>query len=185
MNTDLQLKALLEEYSSLRRESLSAIGYRVQILAFTFASLAVVVAGLLTRNLPDVLTGIISLIVVPQIAKASVLMWLGEYHRSVRAGRYLRKVEEKINQIVGSNTLGWETTLATGTDRMSYPYVSVVSLLLGIGYVASVFGIFLLSFNSKGSLRPSVLVVLVICSALWEAISLAYLFFKWDKIRKS
>ncbi len=181
-NSHSQLKALLEEYSSLRKESVATIGYRVQILAFTFASLAVVIAGLLTRNLPDLLAGVLSLVVVPQIAKASLLMWLGEYHRSVRAGKYLRKIEEKINSIIGSGTLGWETDLANSKGHISYSYVVV--LILGISYVASALGIYLLSFNSQGTIRLKIFITLVICCSLWEATSLAYFFYKWDRIRK-
>jgi len=183
-NSRLQLRPLLEEYSSLRKECVAAIGYRVQVLAFTFASLSVVVAGLLTRNLPDLLSGILSLFVLPQIAKAALLMWLGEYNRSVRASRYLRKIEDKVNHIIELKTMGWETELAASKGHMSYAYVAVVLLILGIGYVASALGIFLLSFSKDGTLNPKTLVILLIYFAFIESISLAYFFYKWDRIRR-
>jgi hypothetical protein len=182
--TELRLKALLEEYSSLRKESVSAIGYRIQIVTFTFAALAVIVAGLLTRNVPDLLAGIISLFVVPQIAKASLLMWLGEYHRSIRAGRYLREIEAKVNSLTEPATLAWESELALKKRHMSYPYVATAFVILGTGHLASALGIYLLSSLNQGVVNLKLTVGLVIYVALLEATFFGYFCHVWYRIRK-
>jgi hypothetical protein len=77
----------------------------------------VIVAGLLTSKAPYYLVGFIAYFGVPQIAKSALLMWLGEYRRSARAGQALRSIEQRINSLVGEDTLSWERGLSHGRQR--------------------------------------------------------------------
>lgn len=150
---EAQVTGMLMEYEMLRQESLAAIGHRLNILSFTFAALAVLTAGLLQRKVEDVVAGVVALAFVPQFAKAGLLVWLGEHARSQRAGRYLVGLEERLNAVVGAETLCWETSLAgrrpaeerPGGLHMRYPYVAVVVLLLGVGWAAGAVGVYLLA----------------------------------------
>lgn len=143
------LEALLAEYNSLRNESLRTIDNRIIVLNFTFGALSIVIAGLLTRSVPDPLSGVIGLFLVPQTAKAGLLIWLGEYQRSLRAGRWLCTVEGKINSLIGKpNTIGWETALSARMkntpERLGYPYLATVFFCLVAGYAGTLIGATLL-----------------------------------------
>lgn len=149
-----KVQAMLTEYDLLRQESLAAIGHRLSILSFSFAALAVLTAGLLQRQVDDTLAGVVALAFVPQFAKASLLVWLGEHARSQRAGRYLVGLERRVNTEVGGEALSWEASLtapapgdASDSRRlhMKYPYVAVVVLLLGVGWAAEGLGLYLLT----------------------------------------
>src|SRR5689334_12686725 len=76
------IDAMLAEYASLRTESLTSITNRITVANFAFGAVAVIVAALLTDTTPDITKGAIAFLFVPQIAKAGLLIWLGEYERS-------------------------------------------------------------------------------------------------------
>jgi hypothetical protein len=139
---------MLLEYSTLRDESLASIGHRLTVVSFVFGALAIVFSALLTRRIPDLVAASISILFIPQISKVALLIWLGEYNRSQRAGRWLIQLENRINTHVGSNAVGWESHLADsvtndGQFHMSYPYAATVALLLCIGLASDMFGVFL------------------------------------------
>jgi hypothetical protein len=139
--TDLSMQALLAEYASLRDESMAAVGHRMAATNFTFAAVSVLVAGLLTGAAPAMVSAALLALVIPQLAKAGLLIWLGEYHRSQRAGRHVARLEQRINDLLGDDLLAWESGLVSASTHMAYPYVAVVVLLLGGGYVAEVLGV--------------------------------------------
>lgn len=99
----------LAEYGSLRQESLQAITNRLQVLNFTFAALSVVVAAVVAGKVPPLAAAAITIVFVPSVAKAALLVWLGEYSRSQRAGRWIAELEERINLDAGAPVLGWES----------------------------------------------------------------------------
>ncbi len=143
---DMVLSALLTEYTTLRQEILCAIDNRIKIVTFSFGALAVIVAGLLTRSVSDILAAAVALLVVPQVAKAALAIWLGEYHRSQRAGKWLVKLESRIGSHVGTqDAMAWEQSLVTGRTHMSFPYLSVVILIMGVAYSSIALGLYLLS----------------------------------------
>jgi hypothetical protein len=137
----IQIGVLMEEYKTLRAESLQSIQARHQVITFAFGALSVIIAGIVTSNASSLLLGFMSFAAVPQIAKAVLFMWLGEYRRSARAGNGLRAIEEKINALVGQNTLSWETSLSAGRSHMTYPYSATVFVILLISYIGLVIGI--------------------------------------------
>jgi tellurite resistance protein TehA-like permease len=130
-----RIQVALAEYGSLRQESLQAITNRLQVLSFTFAALSVIIAATLTGKIPALAAALVTIIVVPSLAKAALLVWLGEYSRSQRAGRWIAELELRINNDVGGKpVLGWESKLLTRSAHMGFPYLAVVALLLGLGY---------------------------------------------------
>jgi hypothetical protein len=187
--------AMLAEYQTLRQESLESISHRMTIVNFTFAILGVVIGGLLTRTVSDLLAGLIAVLFVPQIAKAALLMWLGEYERSRRAGKWLCELEERINDGVGAKAVGWESRLwkgssATGDDtaaHMDYPYVAVIVLLLGAGYTAIALGTYLLfvhlerTWGVGGAVAIST--AIAVASAVFELLFFWYFRAKWATCR--
>jgi preprotein translocase subunit SecY len=135
---------LLAEYTSLRQESLEALEHRLTIITFSFGSLALI--AFLSRGVPDAVAGWIALLVVPLIAKAALLLWLGEYERSHRAGLWIAHLEAKLNAHVGEDAMGWETALSRKGERgkdshMSYPYVATIFIILVSGHVGILAGL--------------------------------------------
>jgi beta-phosphoglucomutase-like phosphatase (HAD superfamily) len=168
-----QLDALLAEYASLRQESMNAIANRITIMNFTFGALAIVLAGLLATRVPTLLAGITALLFVPQVAKAALLIWLGEYNRSQRAGRRIQDLESWINVVVGAEALGWETELAnkrTGRGHMSYPYWATVSLVIGAGYAGTMIGFYLLVAAAADRLDALWIAMIVLAIAAYALI---------------
>jgi len=162
-NNSSLVEAMLAEYGTLRQESLEAVGHRMTVMSFTFAAVGVIIGGLLTRKVSDAVAGLIAVLFVPQVSKAALLIWLGEYERSQRAGKWLAELEQRVNRALGADALAWETTLlaarrttdmeAAGSSRppvhMGYPYVSVVALLVGAGYTATALGTYLLFAEAR------------------------------------
>jgi hypothetical protein len=140
----LQMQARLAEYNSLRQESLSAITNRATIANFMFGALAVIIAALVAQSKANWATAVVSAFFVPQISKAGLAIWLGEYERSQRAGRKLSDIEAEIGKIAGARVMSWETRLVGRNLHMGYPYLATALLLMGAGYVSGGIGIFLL-----------------------------------------
>lgn len=141
------LEAMLAEYAALRNEIVESTTNRVTVMNFTFGALSVLVAGLVTTaSVSRLIVGLVALFLVPQMAKAGLLIWLGEYRRSQRAGRWIARLEEKINQAVGSgDVVGWENYLKRNKAHMLYPYVGAFVFTLGAGYAGTLFGGYLLT----------------------------------------
>jgi hypothetical protein len=151
------IDAMLAEYETLREESLQSIGHRLTVVTFTFAILGVVISGLLTGKVSDAVAGLIAILFLPQVAKAALWMWLGEYQRSRRAGKAIAELERKINVAVAAEALSWESKLwdaeskaqRTKVRHMNYPYAAVIVFLLGASYTATALGIYLLYSPTK------------------------------------
>lgn len=180
-----QLDALLAEYGTLRQESLNAITNRITIMNFTFGALSIVLAGLLATRVPTILAGITALVFVPQVAKAALLIWLGEYNRSQRAGRWLQRLETRINKLVEADVIGWESEPAKPRARrshMDYPYKATVSLVIGAGYAGTIIGIYLLlgAAQELDTIWTILIFVAIVSYALiLETIFLIYFMTRW------
>lgn len=107
------LTALLAEYSSLRQESLAAIQNRITIFSFTFGGLAIAGAAL-TQTSQILVRLAATLVAVPLLAKGGVLVWMGEYMRSRRAGAHICMIEAAINRHYSRYVLTWESSLKSG-----------------------------------------------------------------------
>lgn len=186
-----QLQVMLAEYATLREEVLAAIGHRVTTMNFTFAATSVLLAGLLTRKVPDSLAGPIAFFAVPQFAHAGLLIWLGEYRRSQRASMWLSNLEKRINAAVGMSALGWESRSdgesAEQFAHMGFPYIANAALLLGAAYVALGLGGYLIVQGLEDTIDGAWLYAIVFFLALYALVTEgAYLRFfrqKWQESR--
>jgi hypothetical protein len=186
-------EAMLTEYRSLRQESMESLGHRMTVMNFAFGSLTVVIAGLLTRKVSDATAGVIGVLFVPQVAKAALLIWLGEYERSRRAGRWLRDLEQKINDVTGRTSMGWETSLGDERGRsarhMAYPYIAVIALVGGAAYVAIGLGTYMLAAQVRddaGAGWAGVTVGLILALAIVvEGAFIRFFLKRWEACRKA
>ncbi|MGW3120376.1 hypothetical protein ACWDBW_25065 [Streptomyces sp. NPDC001107] len=184
------LTALLAEYNSLRSESLQAISNRIQIMNFAFTSLAVVTAAMLTSDLSRGILIPACLIFVPGAAKASLLIWLGEYHRSQRAGQGVAAVERQINGALGQGELlGWESRLVSSGTHMGYPYIATAVFILSTGVLAESLGAYFLTEALDP--HPALLGDLAIAGAVLlyavasETLFLRFFLRRWRAIRNA
>lgn len=177
---------MLAEYDSLRSESLASIGHRISIMNFTFGALSVLLAALVASAIPATVGAVVSLVVLPQIAKAALIIWLGEYGRSQRAGRGIASLEARINALLGTDAISWETSLLSQSTHMSYPYVATVLLILGSGYAAELLGLWFVTeamaaFGNALFLAVGVVAAVIL---LWEATFWRYFRSRWVEIRR-
>src|SRR5690242_12537536 len=149
---DIVIQLLLAEYHTLRQESANAIVNRITIVSFTIGTLGLALGGLVGASRIGLTQGLLALFVAPWIPKTSLLIWMGEYRRSQRAGFQVGNLERRLNQFVrpgdrgAEGPLSWESArLGYGKSgilaHMDYPYTGTIVLLLGFGWAASVFGI--------------------------------------------
>jgi biotin transporter BioY len=182
----LQLDSALAEYESLRQESMASISNRITVVNFTFGALAVMIAGLLAQTDPTLLSGAVAVLFVPQLAKTGLLIWLGEYDRSQRAGRWIRDLELRINALVDNRSMSWESALMSKGTHMSYPYASTVLLLLGAGWASLVVG-FSIIYGTLLTDDPQwlnwVAVVAVVVVVAVEILFALYFRAKWRSVR--
>lgn len=183
--TQHALTALLAEHASLRQESVQAIANRIAVMNFTFGALAVVIAGLLAGEVDRTVAGLIALFFVPQMAKAGLLIWLGEYHRSMRAGAWLARVETQVNRLVAEpNTLTWESSLIARSSHMDFPYVATAAFILGAGYLGSLLGVFDLVMGlPPGAVRIAGAGVLLLYAIGVEAVFARFFWRRWRDTR--
>jgi hypothetical protein len=184
------LTVLLAEYNSLRTESLQAISNRIQIMNFAFTSLAVVTAAMLTSDLPRGILIPACLVFVPGAAKASLLIWLGEYHRSQRAGQGVAMVERQINSALGQgDLLGWENRLVSAGTHMGYPYIATAVFILSTGVLAESLGGYFLTevLAPDPALSGDLAIAGAVClyAAVSETLFLRFFRRRWRAIRSA
>lgn len=105
--------AALEEYKTLREESLSAVDRQQSIVRFGVALVGTLI-GLGIRAQYDTYVGSLVLtIFVPIVVYLILALWLGEVERSVRAGAVVAALECKLGLELAEPrvVLGWERWL--------------------------------------------------------------------------
>jgi len=133
--------AWFKEYETLRQESLQSMGNRTQIISFGLGTLAVLVGGTIAASVPSPqLVRTMFDAAIPIISVLIYYAWFAEFERMVRAGRFIQRLEQRINETLGSEpVLSWEKYVET--TRMGYAYVVVAVLFLGIAAVAPYAGL--------------------------------------------
>lgn len=186
----LELQALLAEYNTVRQESMSSITNRTTIANFVFGALAVIIAALVAQDRPNWASAVVSFVLVPQISKTGLLIWLGEYQRSQRAGRWVALVEMKINRVVGhQGAMSWESSLVSKGLHMGYPYLATALLLMGTGWAGGGVGLYLI-FDLLGTAVPlshRIVIAVVLGTIIIGVESWYALFFRarWREIRQN
>lgn len=87
----------LEEYKTLRNESLQSMVTQQSVLRFGIAALAILIATSFNIWEEPHLPETILFTIIPLMSYLILLIWFGELARMVRASRYLINVEKKIN----------------------------------------------------------------------------------------
>lgn len=148
------LNVMLEEYKTLREESLQTMRNRNTILSFGIAVLAALfhagVTALTEQNTKD-FAFIVFNPIIPVASMLILTIWLGEADRMARVGVYLSKLEIKINERLATlnpdraitvNPLWWENWLRTPatnsayniTPQLRYHYVAVLILFFSVAF---------------------------------------------------
>jgi hypothetical protein len=141
------VEAALEEYKSLREESLTAMRGQQAILSFGTATLAVsIAAGFNVWDKAAVLPEAIFLFFVPVIAYLVLIIWMGEVARMMRVGWYIAIREGEINAKIpaGEGALAWETYLRTKTGvrtpQLVWNYKAIIALFILVAGAAAITG---------------------------------------------
>lgn len=143
---------LLKEYETLREEILTTMHNRNQILSFGILVMgAIFTTSLATykENTIPVLSSIMLLLAVPAINVFVIFMWLGEYQRMQRAGKFIMGLEDRINNECKRKLLSWETNLRKQRHHMNYPYNMTLMLITIMSLISIVMGILMLNINVK------------------------------------
>jgi len=136
------IEVMSDEYRTLREESLQGITARHQIITVALGALSVIIAGLVSEKQHPLVIMLTCYVLVPFLCKAFLLMWLGEYRRSARAGHAIRSLEARINTVAGRVALTWETTLSRNRQHMALPYSVVVIVFTASSCIGEFIGIF-------------------------------------------
>jgi hypothetical protein len=132
----------IEEYRSLRQESLDALDRQQTVAQYGLAAVGVVLGiGLLAeQNGRTTLAAVVLMILVPLLALFGAHMLAAEAQRVARAGWYLRGLEARINRRLPPDLepLAWETMLATDGRYRVQGYPEVVGIVIAVTLVISV-----------------------------------------------
>lgn len=142
---------ILKEYETIRQEILTSMNNRVSILSFGLAIIGAIFTAsiaVFTTSSYSLLSSLMLIFAVPAINSFVLFMWLGEYQRMQRAGRFLVDLEDRINKIASSTLLTWETNLREQRLHMKYPYDTTVMLLTVISLISVCLGLVTLPFSS-------------------------------------
>ncbi|MDR1442332.1 MAG: hypothetical protein LBJ02_08105 [Bifidobacteriaceae bacterium] len=142
----LAVSLLVEEYKSIRDESLRSLSYAGTTIRWAVGLYGVMFSagiGLLTLSAGSPLSADVALLlfglVIPCVTWVSSWNWLGEVRRSQRAGAYVRRRERQIANIPGIDhafgfaPLNWESYLAGG-ESGSWHKTLLPYLPLGAGF---------------------------------------------------
>lgn len=143
-----KIEVLLKEYEILRQESHNNIDNRIKIISFGLATIGLIFASMFsadaaTRTPTLVLT--VLCFGIPVISIFVLYLWLGEVERMMRAGDYLRKLEDEINGILDKEetTLQWEKWIISKKRQIKYPYLAVILFFLLLACTSPLIGMVL------------------------------------------
>ncbi|MCW3074627.1 MAG: hypothetical protein JWP69_1696 [Flaviaesturariibacter sp.] len=133
----------LEEYKSLRSESIESLKNQNSILQIGTVSLGALV-GLAINGWQDTsgVPEILCFIIVPLFCYVILIRWLGEVERMMRVGNYIALLERRIaGAYPKKRTLGWENWLRSEgtkkrTPQIKVAYLVVVALFYGAAVVS-------------------------------------------------
>ena len=145
------IEIMLKEYETLRQESMNAMNNGNRILSFGLAAISAIFTSSIfayTTGKYSLIPSLALILVIPAISIFILFMWLGEYERMQRAGKFLVKLESKINKEASKELLTWETHLRKSQSHMKYPYNATVLLLIGISGISLVLGLVAMGFSA-------------------------------------
>lgn len=166
----------LEEYKSLRQESLQAIDRQHRILALGAATSGVLLGIGVKAHSGGLFAAILLTALMPLLAAFVVLLWLGEFERMVRAGAHIAMtLEPRIAEQYPDEThppLVWEGLLrkqAPGRRRIQRLYPVIFGfIVLSLGLIGAVYG-FIGLLEAKHSLAAVVALAADTVVFVWTA----------------
>lgn len=146
-NARLWIQTALEEYKSLRTESLESMKGQQTTLRFGTATITILIsAGFNIWDQNSILPEIIFWVFNPVLCYLVLIIWIGGVARMMRAGLYISNIEKKINTFINSSQspLGWENWLRTEekkhTPQLKWNYRAIIFLFLFIAMGSVVIG---------------------------------------------
>ena len=139
----------IEEYKTLRAESIASMQMQQSILRFGSATLGIILAAGFNVWERKILAELVFLAFAPLATYLIIIIWTGEVARMFRAGAYLREIEKKINSQFPNMqpALLWEQTLAqvqpdgrTMHQGLRAHYVSIFLLYVILALASIVIG---------------------------------------------
>jgi len=134
---------LIEEYKTLRNEVLTAMNNRNNVLSIGISinSLIFTTCSVISTSYKNNLhITYLLLEILPVINIFILYIWLGEYERMQRAGKFICLLEKKINEIFDEQIMTWETHLrekkSNKNKHMKAPYNSVVFLITFLNLIS-------------------------------------------------
>jgi hypothetical protein len=114
----------MEEYKTLREESLSSMKMQQSILTFGTATIGIILSAGFNVWDKQFLPEIIFMALLPAVSYLIVLSYIGETGRMFRAGRFIALIENKINSrfLEKEKALSWETWLLTTQNDGKTPH---------------------------------------------------------------
>lgn len=157
------IEIALEEYKTLRQESLTSMQMQQAVLRYGLAIISALIAVAVNAWGDIALSSIVLLVFLPILCYLILMIWMGEVARMMRAGKYLYGLEKKINESFGSNDgpLDWEISLrdfskGNGTPQLTWNYLAILGLLLFFAVSSIVFG----SYRVWGEVGSQLLLVI-------------------------
>lgn len=136
-----ELEIMLKGYEYLRQEVQNSTNWQNRI----FISAATIVSVLLALGLTQTETLRFSAIMIPPAVTALTAFWLVEQTRMMRAGDYMKLLEDQINIRVGVASILWENWLCrkntSWRELNRIHYISQYLGSIGVFYIISGFSI--------------------------------------------
>ena len=130
-------QAGLQEYETLRAESLEALRRQATTLQVGLALIGVLVAAGLNvyGEVADYVTFVLFGLLVPAVSLTVLMMWLGEVERMGRAGYFLTGIEKKLNFDTNPLSMQWENWLREMNRRgriSTWHYAAIPGMFIGL-----------------------------------------------------
>jgi hypothetical protein len=156
------LKISLEEYKTLRQESLKSMSNQIAVFNISVILIGTfITAGVYFWD-KTIATCLIYGFFGPICLSVMSLVYLGEVGRMMRAGKYLADLENLINRFSGIKILNWENFLRTKvgkeTPQLKFLYKSVLTVYFGsgLGFLAGAFLWFYTKWSDIDNLTISI-----------------------------
>jgi Zn-dependent protease with chaperone function len=145
-----ELTLLIEEYRSVREEELIAVQGQVTTLRYGIAACVVLIGFAAQQHGDRYLGWAVALALVPLVVLFSAVIWMGEYERGARSGRYVAGLEARVNARLGPRSdrpLRWEGWLREGGNAPSrlvgghHRYLAIACVFIGFQVASVVMGL--------------------------------------------
>lgn len=157
------LPVALEEYKTLRLESIEALKGQHSTLRVGTAAVGVVLASGFNLWDKTLLPDLIFLLFNPALCYIVLAVWIGEVARMMRAGSFLAGLEKKISAAFPDkpDVLSWENWLRSSSEENKTPqikwnYLSIIALFFATALASIAIG----NYRIWGKLSPTLIYIL-------------------------